>query len=31
VTETYRLEEVERAHERLARGAITGRAAILVG
>jgi len=31
VTETYKLEEVEKVHQRLAQGAITGRAAVLVG
>ena len=31
VTETYRLEEAEKVHERLEAGSITGRAAILMG
>lgn len=30
VTETYRLEEVEKVHQRLAAGAITGRAAVVM-
>ncbi len=30
VTETYRLEEAERAHERLEAGSVTGRAAIVM-
>ena len=31
VTETYRLEEAEKVHERLDKGLITGRAAIVMG
>ena len=31
VTETYRLEEAEKVHERLEKGLITGRAAIVMG
>jgi len=30
VTETYKLEEVEKVHQRLAQGAITGRAAVVM-